>query len=177
MKALRLLLLAFFFTGSAFISAQTNHVSAALTEIAPLLRSKTSVPLRLPARISGLDQEPDLHANIVSADDSGYVIVLGATSDCEGQHVCSFGALIGTSRPFESIDFYSVSDRKDKQSVTLEHGIKGRYSPGFCGAYCGDNVIAWTEGRYRYVIGLKAGTRADLINAANSAIRNSILAR
>src|SRR5579863_5485158 len=56
-----------------------------------VLRSKTSVPLRLPTCVWGLDSENEPFAIVKSVDESGYVVVLGATPNCEGQHVCSYG--------------------------------------------------------------------------------------
>ena len=149
--------------------AGTSHVSETLGRIVPTLRRQTSVPLRLPSHIPALDQEPDLHANILSADKTGYVIVLAATPDCEGAHVCSFGALIGTTRPVKSIDFYSVSDRK-RNSVTLRRGMKADFYRSECATYCDDALIVWTEHAFHYIVGLKGGSKAELIAAANSAI-------
>jgi hypothetical protein len=150
-------------------SAQTFHVVEILSKIAPTVRDRTSVPLRFPTHLAGLDDEGDLYAIMQSADDTGYVVVLGATPDCEGQHVGSYGALIGTTRHFQSVDFYGLSARKGT-SVVLHHGIKGRFYDAVCGAYCSDSLIAWTEGKYHYIIGVKAEKKSNVIEAANSAI-------
>jgi len=98
-------------------------------------------------------------------DQTGYEVVLGATPDCQGQHVCSYGFLLGTTGPVS--DF--VSDRKGI-AVTLHNGIRGTFYDMLCGAYCGESLIAWNEGRYHYIIGLKAEKKANLILVANSAI-------
>jgi hypothetical protein len=133
------------------------------------VRSKSSVPLRLPACVSGLGSEDELYAVVKSADESGYVIVLGASPDCEGQHVCSYGTMIGTSRPLDQNDEYDVT-RRPKTLIKLRGGLKGYYYAPVCGAYCSDSFITWTDGAYNYIIGLKAGKMSDLLTSVNSAM-------
>ena len=40
--------------------------------------------------------------------------------------------------------------------------------PFACHAYCGDATVTWSEDAVRYTIGLKLGTRAELVDAADS---------
>jgi len=98
-----------------------------------------------------------------------YIVVLGATPNCEGQPACSYGALIGTARPLKDLNFYSISEQK-AALVSLHHNVKGSFYAPRCGAYCSDSVVVWAEGKFRYIIGLKAGSQRDVIRAANSAI-------
>ena len=140
------------------------------SEAATVLRQKTSVPIRIPTEIPSLDSEDDVYAIVKSADETGYAVVLGAIPDCEGQHVCSYGTLIGTTRPFKEIDDYEFADRRSKR-VVLWNGIRGDYYGSVCAAYCDDSLIVWTEGKYRYIIGLKAEKQSNMIKVANSAIR------
>jgi hypothetical protein len=154
--------------GSADITSPQSQIIKVYSKAVPLLHQKTSVPLRLPAQVSGLDD--DVYAIVKSVDNTGYVVILGATPDCEGQHVCSYGTLIGTSRPLNKIDEYGISDRRGTP-VRLQHGVKGRFYETVCGAYCSDSLIVWTEGNYHYVIGLKAERKSGMIVAANSAIQ------
>ena len=145
-----------------------SHVMKVFSEAVPLLRQKTSVPIRIPTEIPGLDAEDDLYAIVKSADETGYIVILGATPDCEGQHVCSYGTLTGTRRPFNKIDDFT--DRR-RTRVKLWNGINGYFYDFVCGAYCSDSLIAWTEGKYHYIIGLKAERQTNMIKVANSAIR------
>jgi hypothetical protein len=92
-------------------SAQISPSDQVFSKVVPALLHRTSVPLRLPTHIPGLEKG-EFHAIINSADETGYIVVLGATPDCEGQHVCSYGALIGTAHPLKDLDFYGVSERK-----------------------------------------------------------------
>lgn len=147
-----------------------SHLMKVFSEAATVLRQKTSVPIRIPTEIPSLDAENDLYAIVKSADGTGYAVILGATPDCEGEHVCSFGTLIGTTRPLNEIEDYEVTDRRRKQ-VVLWNGIRGYYYDSVCGAYCNDSLIVWTEGKYRYIIGLKAEKQSNMIKVANSAIR------
>ena len=137
-----------------------------------MLRTKTSVPLRLPTCVWGMDSDDKPYAIVKSVDAGGYVVVLGATPDCEGQHVCSYGTMIGSSRPVDQIEGYDVT-RRPRTPVKLRGGITGYFYEAVCGAYCSDSFITWTEGRYHYIIGLKAEKRSKLLASVNSAIEAS----
>jgi len=149
-----------------------SPISDVFAKAAIVLRSKTAVPLRLPACVWGLGSGDELYAVVKSVDESGYVVVLGATPDCEGQHVCSYGTMIGTSRPLNQIDQYDVT-RRPRTLVKFGHGLTGYFYASVCGAYCRDSFITWTEGSYHYIIGLKAEKRSDMIESVNSAIEAS----
>ena len=154
-------------------SAPKNHhsaISKAYAKALPVLHKKTSVPLRLPTQGLGLEGEQDLFAIVESADDTTYIVDLAATPDCYREHACSYGTFVGTSRPLHEIQGYGFEDREGI-SVGLRHGLKGRYYKGLCGAYCSDSRIVWTEGRFHYIIGLKAATKRDIVRSANSSIR------
>jgi hypothetical protein len=141
----------------------------AYLKVLPVLSKKTSVPWRLPTQGLGLETEDDVFAIVKSADDTTYIVILAATPDCEGQHVCSYGTLIGTSCPLNEIDVYGLTDRRGIP-VHLRHGLKGLFYQSICGAYCSGSLVVWTEGKYHYIIGLKAGNKRDMIVSANSAI-------
>ena len=144
-------------------------INGVLTKAITVVPSKTSIPLRLPTCVSGLDSTSELHAIVKSVDERSYVVVLGDTPECEGQHVCSYGTMIGTSRPLDQIDEYDVT-RRPRSLVNLHHGLTGYFYASVCGAYCSDSFITWTEGTYHYIIGLKAEERRNLIASVNSAI-------
>jgi len=116
-----------------------------------------------------LDSEDKLYAIVKSVNEGGYVIVLGGTPNCEGQHVCSFGTMIGTSRPLDQIDEYDVT-RRPRTLVKLRRGLTGFFYESVCGAYCSDSFITWNEGAYHYIIGLKAEKESNLLASVNSAI-------
>ena len=153
------------FVAVLLCSAQTSRLVEVLAEIAPSLRDQTPVPLRFPSHIPDLDKEPELYATTRSVDQTGYDVVLGAMPDCQGQHVCSYGFLVGTTRPVS--DF--VSDRVGI-AVPLRKGISGTFYDTVCGAYCDESLIVWSEGNYHYIIGLKAEKKSNMVVVANSAI-------
>jgi len=149
-------------------SAQISPSEKVFSTVIPALLRETSVPLRLPTYLAGL-QKGDFYAIVTSADETGYTIVLGATPDCKGEHICSYGALIGTTHSLKDLSFYAVSDRK-AISVPLHHGITGDFYDAMCAAYCSDSLMVWSEGKYHYIIGLKAESKPNVIRTANSAI-------
>ena len=147
-----------------------------LSEAASAVRPKTTVPLRLPTDVAGLNNagKNDLYAIVQSADETGYSIILGAIPDCAGAHVCSYGTLIGTTRPLSKIDQYQIVGRKGMSPAKLANGINAQtYYDYECRPYCADSLVVWSEGKFNYVIGLKGAKKSDLIRAANSAIRAS----
>lgn len=51
--------------------------------------------------------------------------------------------------------------------MPLHHGITGDFYNRICAAYCSDTLMAWTEGKYHYIIGLEAESKLNMIRAAN----------
>lgn len=137
-----------------------------LRKTLPQLRAKTPVPPRLISYFPRLVKADDLYVNVLSSDSTGYEIVLGFTPDCEGQNVCGYGRLIGTTRPFSKIE--EIEGRR-WVPVTLAGRIKARYYDTRCAAYCSYSVIAWSEGKWHYLVELKAERKSLVIRAANSA--------
>jgi hypothetical protein len=110
-------LVAYFFAMAVVCSAQSSHLIEVLAEVAPTLRDTTSVPLRFPSHIPGLDKETQLYAITRSVDVTGYEVVLGATPDCQGQHVCSYGFLVGTTRSVSSSLYWIWRRRMDYEEM------------------------------------------------------------
>jgi len=161
------------FVSYMLIPAEVRESQSALrdglSDTVATLRGRTSIPVRIPKRVPALEAADTVYPIIRSADEIEYVLVLGATSDCEGQHACSYGTFMGTTRPTQRIAEYDLADRK-KKSVMLRHGFRADFYESICAAYCGDSVIFWNEGKYGYLIRLKGGKASELIAAANSAI-------
>ena len=161
------------FVSYMLIPAEVRESQSALrdglSDTVATLRGRTSIPVPIPKRVPALEAADTVYPIIRSADEIEYVLVLGATSDCEGQHACSYGTFMGTTRPTQRIAEYDLADRK-KKSVMLRHGFRADFYESICAAYCGDSVIFWNEGKYGYLISLKGGKASELIAAANSAI-------
>lgn len=151
-------------------SSRQAHLRNVLAKAALSVKQTATVPPRIPAYIPGLESEQNLYAIITFVDRDSYTVVLGATPDCEGQQVCSYATFIGTTRRLTEIDEYGL-DRRRASLVKLKNGLIGYFYKSVCDAYCSDSLIVWTEGRYHYIIGLKAERQSTLLNVANSAIQ------
>jgi len=148
-------------------SDEQAKLARRLREYLPQLKEKTTVPPRLITYFPRLDQADDLYVNVLSADSTGYEIVLGFTPDCEGQNVCGYGRLVGTTRPFNEIE---ETDGQKWVPVILVGRIKARYYDTQCAAYCSYSVVAWSEGKWHYLVELKAERKSLVVRAANSAL-------
>jgi hypothetical protein len=138
-----------------------NHI---FNEMLPVLRQKTSVPLRLPEYVPDSDdKETTLYSILEVAESERYSIQLAWIKDCTGGNACHVGYIGGSKTPFPPED-------KPAVSVTLTGGIKGSFIESDCGAHCDDASLDWAEGGYYYGISLKAGDKKTLIRMANSAI-------
>jgi len=148
-------------------SDEQANLAQKLREYLPELKEKTKAPPRLITYFPRLGQADDLYVNVRSADSTGYEIVLGFTPDCEGQNVCGYGRLVGTTRPFNEIE--EIEGRK-WVPVILKGRVKGRYYDTECAANCSYSVVAWSEGKWHYLVELKAERKSLVIRAANSAL-------
>ena len=155
-------------------TARANDESDEQAKLARRLREnfnqfteKTSAPPRLISYFPRLVKADDLYVNVLSSDSTGYEIVLGFTPDCEGQNVCGYGRLVGTTRPFSEIE---ELEGQKWIPVTLAGRIKARYYDTKCATYCSYSVVAWSEGKWHYLVELKAERKSLVIRAANSAL-------
>ncbi|MDP9350324.1 MAG: hypothetical protein M3P51_02105, partial [Chloroflexota bacterium] len=64
-------------------------------------------------------------------------------------------------------------ERRRARRVRLRGGITGYIVDATCEANCSDSKVFWKKGGYEYMVGLKAGAMANVVELANSAIRNS----
>lgn len=141
---------------SALVSSESP---TSLKALAPELRSKTRIPLRLPTYL------PDTRISAVlrEADGSHYEILLAIELPCEGGNWCLYGTLEGSWDPLEAIEGKSVT-------VSLGKGITGHFTEAHCHAYCSQAYIRWKEGDTFDSIGIKAGNKHSLIRAAKSSL-------
>ena len=138
------------------------EVDPAFRPVIEELRTKVSIPLRLPAKLPDLGQGSDpVYAIVERATAYSYTIVLGYTPDCNGASVCRIGSLSGAA---------AGQKKLRGKAVRLSRGITGRYTEAECGANCSDSVISWQEGRNQYSVGVKAGSEADAAALANATL-------
>ncbi len=197
-----LLFLAFMLSGMTawMLSANLVTATSALSTVDPVFQpilsslNKTQAPLRLPAfiflesiRESGLSTfDGKVYANLLDVTPTTYVVILGATEECQGGNACRLGSISGSKNDRNTprgenllklikSKYNASSNRRSKEKpevVTLAKGIKGYFDPWTCGASCGDADIIWDENGYRYTVGSKIGTKSSLVKMANSAIAN-----
>lgn len=155
----------------------------ALSELA----TKTRVPLLLPAYVP--KENYSLYVTVNTAEPGQYELTIGATEDCSGGNYCRYGIVSGqeitssTERVDDEYAFlndpqYQPSERSPEKMgrVTLANGIKGYFIPYVCGANCDDSKVIWEQNGYRYLVGLKRGDKKTVVEMANSAINNDVIA-
>jgi len=162
-RALALALLAGLLAAAPADAAKTVDVPATFRSLLPKVRAKTTVAILLPSSMKlDFDRGQRLY-RATDAHRTGYELELSAAPRCGGANVCfaaSYSAARGRRLGF-------------RPNVTLARGVAGHFQPLSCGASCAPPSIAWILGGVRYEIQAKAlpGRRADMVAAANSAIR------
>jgi len=87
--------------------------------------------------------------------EGGYLIVLGAVTDCEGGTACAYATVEGEPTRKHAVP-------RGYHAVKLHDGSKGYYIDGPCGANCsGSFQLVFFRGNAEYMIGIKAGRLAD----------------
>ena len=145
------------------LASKTVDIAATFRSLLPKVHAKTTVPVLLPSRLKlDFDKGQRLY-RAATARRSGYELELSAAPRCGGADACfaaTFTATRGSALGFTP-------------NVTLARGAKGHFQPLSCGGSCAPPSIAWTLHGVRYEIQARAlpGKRADMVAAANSAIR------
>lgn len=120
--------------------------------------------------------QPAIVPNILTAEPGEYEVSLDYGVDCHGAGACRYGSLAGkkvtSDRPESTRNFIFEGDRA--QPVTLANNIQGYFIEANCGANCNDAKIFWIYNGFQYMLGLKGGQQADVIDLANAAITNSL---
>jgi hypothetical protein len=139
------------------VAADDACTNSIFTPVLESLRTKTSVPLRLPLVVAD-EYDAALYAEVGWASPARYVIKIG--QNCERSY-CPFGTVSGMK--------VSEQTAQPKGNVVkLSGGITGYLTDG--SKRSKDTVITWDEGQYRYAITLYAAEPAAIIKVANSAL-------
>jgi hypothetical protein len=160
-------------------------VSRIFDPIRPQLK-KQKVPVKLPTYIPVLGKQfgnaanQPIYATISGQTKPGYSIVLGYSQGCSGGNACRYGTVTGQPKPRQSIEktYAFIRDpqfkgRKSPEAmapVRLASGLQGWFIPWTCGVNCADAEVVWDQGAYRYLVSVKQGDKASLVQMANSAI-------
>ena len=161
-RALALALLAALAGAAPAEAAKSVDVPATFKSLLPKVRARSMLPILLPSSMKLDFDKGQRLFRATSSHRGGYDLQLNAAPRC-GANVC-FAA-----------SFSAQSGHKlgSRPNVTLTRGIAGHFQPLSCGGSCSPPSIAWVLGGVRYAIQAKAlpGRRADMVAAANSAIR------
>ncbi|MEA5617155.1 hypothetical protein VB711_04790 [Cronbergia sp. UHCC 0137] len=148
----------------ALPSLTQQQINPVFKPILPKLKQKSQIKLLLPKYIPESNTENPLYAIIETATKNKYEILLGFSPDCSGGTACRLGLLTA-----EKVN--KQTPRLTGKAVLLAKGITGYFVDFQCGANCSDATLTWRYQGIQYTIGLKAGSRNELIKMANSAIK------
>lgn len=142
--------------------ARTYDVREALGAELSEVAARTSVPVRVPARLA-LDFDGDVFA-AGSTSRGTWTLELAGAPDC-GANACFLAQLMGERGGTPAF----------RRTVRLRGGRTGYYKPLSCGGSCSPPMIQWRQGGVLLSIQAKvdgdpAGQRRELVRAANSAI-------
>lgn len=119
---------------------------------------------------------PAIVPHVITAEPGEYEISLDYGPECRGAGACHYGSLAGkqvsSNQPESTRTIPFTADRA--QPVMLENGIEGYFIAAECGANCDDARLYWIYNGFQYMLGLKGGRQADVVDLANAAIRNSL---
>lgn len=149
--------------------AQADVIVPVAQAISQIERS-TDIPIYLPSQ---LPMEQEVHLAI-EATASSYRVDFNYTPDCGGTP-CYFGAILAeqggqlSPNPFTDKAPRDLgSTRETFESTQLSDGTAAQYING-CGAYC-TAVLEWQSEGILYQVTVKNGSKATLLEIANSAI-------
>jgi hypothetical protein len=145
-------------TTFASVPEATHPIPAMFRSVAPALK-KTGVPLLLP-RLASLRR---YYPYVIGSGKGHYDVLLGFAPKCDGD-ACDYGELIAQRTR-------TGARKPDGSAVSLPHGRRGYYVKFGCGASCGPSTLTVDVNGYRYVYGIKAGKKADVVKMAASALR------
>ncbi|AVH65907.1 hypothetical protein [Nostoc sp. 'Peltigera membranacea cyanobiont' N6] len=131
--------------------------------ILPKLKQKTQIKILLPKFIPESDGENPIYANIETATQKNYEILLAFSPDCYGASACRLGVVSAEAVTRKTPGL-------NGKRVSLAKGFTGYFVDFTCGAGCSDATLTWRQQGVQYVVGLKAGDRTSLVKMANSAI-------
>ncbi len=157
--------------------ATTGHpeVPATFQPVLAQLES-TGVPLVLPPDFPIEAGLPAIHPYVYTAEPGEYELSLDFGPDCLGAGACHYGSLTGkqvdTNEPVGTRSF--EFDAARAQRVVLANDIEGYFIESVCGANCDDAKVFWIYNGFQYMVGMKAGRQADVLDLANVAIANSL---
>jgi len=141
--------------------AGTANPQAIYSPIIPQLHAGTSVPILLPNNLSMVVST--LYASILSVSSTQYAVFIDARPKCFGATACEQIYVAG-----QSLSASPTPSPPTGTPMQLSNGITAYFTQATCGASCGYSNLSWNSGSSQYTLGIKGGSRTDLLNAANS---------
>ena len=131
------------------------------------LAGSVAIPLRVPSievvADNGGALADQVFFDVVTEAATLYEVEIAAIEGCGFVGACHIGSFGG--RRLESFELHSAGEL-----VYLDNGQLAEWLEAECGASCGDGQVRWLEGNTLYWVGLKAGSKANLMRLANAAI-------
>ena len=136
----------------------------------------TDIPLMLPPEFPSESGLPPIYPYLFVVSYRLFELDLGYGIDCQGAGVCHYGSMSGKGVHEDTITGTSSFpfDSNKARPVVLAKGITGYFTEAVCEANCSDATVNWIYNNYQYMVGLKAGSEADVVALANAAILNSV---
>ncbi|MBN1487299.1 MAG: hypothetical protein JW981_06615 [Anaerolineae bacterium] len=134
----------------------------------------SEVPPMLPPEFPVAENLPAIYPYIFTMATGEYELSLDYGEDCQGAGACHYGSMSGKqTTSTEPVGTSTIPfDITEARTVTLDNGITGYFSEAVCMANCSDATVYWIYNGYQYMIGLKGGTEAAVVELANAAILN-----
>ncbi len=138
------------------------------------LKGKTRVPLVIPSSLPKDEEVDRFFCTVITLEPNEYEVIIGWDTECGGGTACRVGSLYGKRSRGSRITGTGnyPFERRRARRVRLRGGITGYFVDVTCGANCSDSKVFWKKGGYEYMVGLKAGKMANVVELANSAIQN-----
>lgn len=178
--------------------AQANERVLGVIEVIPEfvgfyedLEGRTEVPVLLPTEVPLPEHLNEFFASATFAQQERYTVDLEAVEGCGGAGACTFGSMSGevlTDQTPKLEEMYAPEmetlvnpgDRTVSSDplgpVELVDGIEGYFIPWMATAQCSESKVYWVQEEFRYRVGIECADKEDVVELANSVIRNEPIA-
>lgn len=140
------------------------------------LQKQTSVPVLFPKQIPKNPQYKNYYAT-GKITNSGYVIYVDSTKDCNGVHACNIGSITAAIGGNPQI-YYDMQNKELTVPVKLKNNIKAYYTPGHAMGDYWPTMIVWRDKNVLYTIVWQINPnieRQAIVAMANSVYNNHSL--
>lgn len=140
-----------------------TDVSKTFARIAPALKSRVKIMVRLPTRLPATFRGEKIFPIVDGAGATGYAIDIAFTPDCSGAHFCSAGNVYGSAKPLNVQDIPAGGMR-----VRLSGNVVAFYRASVAGPYPSNAYLSWKKNGAFYALALNTGSLSDILLTARS---------